>query len=222
MAVVFDALTDYGISHNSVTSFTDTRHTVGSGSNRALIVALSAEATLPTAPTCNWDSAGTNQSMTAIASIARSTSTKTWLFCLVAPTSGAKTLNVASLGTAADVIVAYISFTGADQTGGTTTFKNAISSTATETTNTKTVTTVSGDGVVGMFSGNDGTPTVNQTAWTSAAVTTASIDFHIGNFAIAAGATTVMSMTQTSAPDTGVALAINQAVIDVLQAQIML
>ena len=216
MAVALDAKLGFGSSHNALTTFTDTAFTVGSGSNRVLVVALSVEVSSgspPTTPTANWDSTGTNQSMSLIhtQSDSNDPNISSYLFGLVAPTSGNKTLSIAALTSTSDSLIAYISFTGADQTGGTTTFKNATGSIASATSITETPTANSGDAVVAVFGGNDGTPSVNQTSWSAATLTTLTTDYWIANYALATGS---MSMTMTQGSTAfcnGNAMVINQA-----------
>src|ERR1700757_205342 len=203
MAVALDAKSNWSASHNAVASFTDASFTVGAGANRALVVALVVETTSgsnPTAPTANWDSTGTNQPMLLLRTQTDTgnANISSFLFGLAAPTSGLKTLSIAGLTAPSDSFVSYISFTGADQTGGTTTFKNATGSfVGSGLTITASPAANAGDAVVSVFGGNDGTPTVNQTAWAAAALTTASTDYWISNYALATG-TMAMTMTQGS------------------------
>jgi hypothetical protein len=216
MAVALDAKSGWTTSHNAVTSWTDASFTVGVGSNRVLLIGLVTEATSgspPTAPTANWDSTGTNQSMLLLHTQTDTGNAQisSFLFGLVAPTSGLKTLSVAGLTATTDSMACYIAFTGADQTGGVTTFKNATGSfVSSGLTVTESPAANSGDAVIGLFGGNDGTPTVNQTAWAPATLTTAAVDFWISNYALATG-TMAMTMTQGSSTHcNGNAVAINQ------------
>src|SRR5207247_228248 len=67
----------------------DVTHTV-SGSNRLLMVGISAWATFPTVSSVVWDPTGTgsstNQALTLVGSQANSTVAKMWMYSLVAPT----------------------------------------------------------------------------------------------------------------------------------------
>lgn len=213
MAVAIDAVGGLIAAHTGVTSFTDATFTVGSGTNRALVVGLVIEATPPTTPTVNWDSAGTNQAMTLIATMSdarQSNAIKIYLFGLIAPTSGAKTLNVGGLVSGNNTTLAYAAFTGADQTGGTTTFKNAVTNGAGSGTSlSATVTTVNGDAALSMFGGNDGALTLNQTAWASQVLLTS--DLYKGCYGLAVGASVVLTATQSTANSNFAAMAINQA-----------
>lgn len=221
MTVAIDAKSNWSTSQNAVTSFTDASFTIGSGSNRALVVALVCEATTgnsPTAPTVNWDSTGTNQSMTLIATMSdnrQAHDIRIFLFSLVAPTSGNKTLSVAGLNANVDSLIAYISFTGVDQTGGTITFRNAITSAVGNgTTLTATVTSAIGDAVIAIFGSNSGSVSVNQTAWTNVQVgTTFGSDGYTGNYAIAVGTSTAMTLTQSAGN-------CNYAAMDILAASV--
>lgn len=226
--VVIDAKSNFTAAQ-SVASFTNNTFTVGAGINRALLVALACEGVAPTAPTCNWDSTGANQAMTLIATDVdnrESSPVRIFLFGLVNPTAGLKTLSVAGLNTSTSSIIAYISFNGVDQTGGATTFKNSqVNSTGTGTVLTATVVTNAGDAALAMFSSNAGGATFNQTAWPSTQGTTsASVNGYNGNYGIASGASVALTQTQSTAHDQGfVATALNQltaaAAPDVLMPQ---
>lgn len=228
MAIALDAKGNFSASHDGVLSYTDASFTVGSGSNRALIVGIACEATTgnhPTAPTANWDSTGTNQSMTLLSActlqLALSSDFSLFLFGLVAPTSGNKTLSIAAMHAGADSIVAMISFTGVDQTGGTTTFKNGGTGHNATTTISYAPTTVSGDAVVTVFGTGFGGESFNQTVWAALAQTTLLAFNYDGQYALATGTTTTMTMTQGGAADeiySGVVL--NQVSADVLMAQV--
>lgn len=232
MAVALDAKGNFSVSHDAVTSYTDTSFTVGSGANRALIVGLACESGTgnhPTAPTANWDSTGTNQSMTLIAAstmqLSSSSDFSLFLFGLVAPTSGNKTLSIASMNGSAgsDSIVAMISFTGVDQTGGTTTFKNGNKGNNSTTTISYAPTTVSGDAVVTVFGTGFGGESFNQTVWANLAQTTLAAFNYDGQYALAVGTTTTMTMTQGGAATevfSGVVL--NQVATDTLMAQVFM
>lgn len=142
------------------TSASYTGITVGSGSNRALVVTLSWDQAFPSvAPssvTAVWDSGGTNQSMTSIINqTTAGTAPQVTLFGLVAPTSGNKTLLV-SWTTSAPVWVDAISFTGVNQTGGATSFPNSTGAVNAATLN---VTSATGNMVVNVGAGG-GSPGV--------------------------------------------------------------
>lgn len=216
MAVALDAKSSFSASKNGVLSYTDNTFTVGSGANRALVVAICAESTTAqTAPTVTWDTTNSSQPMTVISSLsaAHTHSLTMFLYGLTAPTAGNRTLTVSGLSSSTDSIFAYISFTGANQTGGVTTFKNSTSfSTAGVTTLTASIATVISDGVVAIFGGNDGTPTTNNSTWSPSALTTFGTDNYVANFFIATGTTTDMTLTQGSAAEASVvAAAIAQA-----------
>jgi hypothetical protein len=121
----------------SGTSASYTGITVGSGSNRALIALINFGHTSgpndPSSITATWDSGGTNQAMTQLALFTPGSSGASGIWGLVAPTSGNKTLAV-SWTTANESYIAGISFTGVDQTGGTTSFPNAATGSATSLT----------------------------------------------------------------------------------------
>lgn len=107
-----------------VSTFTTPSFTVGSGSNRAMVAGLMVfwSSTVGVL-TVKWDAAGTNQTLTAItgATATSSDGAISILYGLVAPTSGAKTLTV-SATQPFFINVSILTVTGANQTGGTTTF----------------------------------------------------------------------------------------------------
>jgi hypothetical protein len=100
--------------------------TVGAGANRALALLMQFGG-LVTNVTAFWDEAGTNQAMTQIGKQAESDNlASTYIFGLIAPTSGAKLLKV-SWTTSVSWTYCMASFTGADQASVQGTFKNFIS-----------------------------------------------------------------------------------------------
>lgn len=130
----------------AATSYNYTGITVGTGSHRALVVTLQFDSNSdPTGVSATWDSGGTNQAMTLIKSLDKNGDGSgggcvNQLWGLVAPTSGNKTLAIAT--SSSRFFVSAISFTGVNQTGGTTSFPNATGAVAVETVN---ITTVAGD-----------------------------------------------------------------------------
>jgi len=148
MAVAFD---NHGEdSSGTGSSYSGTPITVGSGSNMALLVwATALSSTTVTAISGTWN--GT--SLTAIGSIYNDGQLYTQLLGLVAPTSGAKTLALTFTGAsgAASLEVDCLSVTGADQTGGTTTFYNLTTANGSSTTASVSVTSATNDMVVGEF-----------------------------------------------------------------------
>lgn len=168
MAVALDAQSSASTTANGATSHNHTNLTVGSGSNRALLVLVAWSTTTPTGITVTWDNGGTNQSCTLITNASASSSTggnrSCQIYGLVAPTTGNKTLRVAWTG-AADVYVAAVALTGVDQTGGATSFPNGTSSnTASSTTSSVTVTSATNDYVAAVHvTPTAGVSSVNNT-----------------------------------------------------------
>lgn len=162
MAVALDSFVA-DVTSNAVTSRTLTTLTVGAGANRVLVVALTLQGSA-TAPSVHWDSTGTNQAMTLITSqVVTGSVAKLWLYGLVAPTSGAKTLSATWTGSS-DVTLAAGALTGADQTGGATTFAHAAAVAGTGA-NSSTVTSATGNWVVGCFTGNGAISAPSATQW---------------------------------------------------------
>lgn len=103
--------------------------TVGAGANRAVLCAVAFSLHSPTTEVGTWDSGGTNQAMTQIIAVNTSSTTgRSELWGLVAPTSGLKTVKFTWVGTS-DIYINCTSFTGVNQTGGATSFPNSKSQT---------------------------------------------------------------------------------------------
>jgi hypothetical protein len=134
--VIFDAVSAGGTTASQTytgvgTSATHTKHTVGTGSHRALIVLVNfGTGSLdpdPASMSVVWDAAGANQAMTIransqAAGLNGGHSAQIW--ALVNPTSGNKTVSLSWTG-ANESFVTAISFAGVNQTGGSTSFPNA-------------------------------------------------------------------------------------------------
>lgn len=139
---------------------TYTGQTVGSGSNRALVALLQFDQITggnPTSVTCNWDTAGTNQSMTQILAYApASVLAPLYIFGLVAPTSGNKTISCSWSTDTNKAFIETISFTGVNQTGGSTSFPNTGSTNNTSNTASVTVTSNASDKAVAAYTLNSG------------------------------------------------------------------
>lgn len=124
--------------------------TVGSGSNRALVLKLTWGGNPGAISSVTWDFGGSAQAMTQIGT---TQSDPTWtlrftaLFGLVGPTAGNNTLRIVQANSVATKHAA-ISFTGADQTGGTTTFKNFATSSGTGATQDLTITSDTNEYIV--------------------------------------------------------------------------
>src|ERR1700731_2128227 len=197
MTVAFDAQgTSFTDGGSSPVSFA--KLTVGSGSNRALIVQIVTLGSIA-GVTVTWGFGGTAQACTLIGAPTDSSSTaRALLYGLVAPTSGAKTLRVAWTG-AVPIVVDAVSYSGVDQTGGTTSFANFNSATGTSTSASVTVTSATGDAVVacGGKAVSGGTDTGNNTVvFTDTDVATFGACAGWGNRA--AGAATVAMTTTLS------------------------
>lgn len=162
MAVAFDANSSASVTANAVTSITSSNLTVGSGSNRALLVQALWSNT-NTGISMNWDNLGTPQALAQVPNAAAQNTTKAQIWGLVAPTSGAKQLSVAWT-TSRDVVINQLSYTGVNQTGGATSFPNGAGNTGNNSTITVTITSVVGNAVVAALATTSGViNSVNQT-----------------------------------------------------------
>lgn len=210
MAVAFDAIPTGApasdVVFGAVSTINLTTLTVGSGTNRALVAGIIISSTsAPTSVTAVWDSGGTNQSMTQIGT-GTSTTTSTmqyiFLFGLLAPTSGNKTLafswtNAASNGGYASAI----SFTGVNQTSVAAAFINFNTNNLSANPSTITITTTSGNATVEFGGDFSGAPSAtNQTLWYE---DTAGGPNGWAAYALSVGASTAYSTT-TGTPTFGV------------------
>lgn len=120
--------------------------TVGSGSNRALLVflAFTGSGTAPSALTVTWDQGGTNQTMNQIVALNDLTanSCQSYLYGLLNPTSGNKTLRITWTG-GGTCVVDSMSFTNVNQSS----IAAAFPWTGTNTGNSTTATITLNSGV---------------------------------------------------------------------------
>lgn len=162
--VVFDANATATCASNGVTTKDCATLTVGSGANRALVCQIIWSGTTGAISVFNWDQLGTPQALTQITNAAGTNTVRSELWGLVNPTSGAKTLRV-TWTTSRDVVINCLSYTGVDQTGGTTTFAHGTSATGSATPTSVTVTSAANNAVVAAHGMTAGTVTaVNNTS----------------------------------------------------------
>lgn len=169
MAVAFDAKQVAQVHTSGATSLDATNLTVGSGSNRVLLVylAFATTTTLPTAVTVTWDNGGTNQAATLIVTADSAVgvggaSERLQLYGLVNPIAGNKTLHVAWTNSV-ELFLESASFTGADQTGGATTFAHNNSASGTGTSASVTITSATGNIATAVFATADTFSSLNNT-----------------------------------------------------------
>jgi hypothetical protein len=117
--VALDALGTVQHTATSVLTLSYTGITVGKGSNRALVVSINTGVVV-TGLSLVWDAAGANQSLSLIGS----SGTLQYLYGLVAPVSGNKTLTVSWTSPTALASVVASAWTGVNQTGGVASFAN--------------------------------------------------------------------------------------------------
>lgn len=164
MAVTFDANSSANGRQGAGTTFDFTNLTVGSGTNRALVVQLQFGTNPGTISVANWDQTGTPQALTEIPNTAADSAggVSTRLFGLVNPTSGNKTLRF-TWTTDTEIFVNAVSWTGVDQTGGATSFPNGTNATGNSASASVTVTSAVGNAVMGVFGNGNGITSVNNT-----------------------------------------------------------
>ena len=157
--VVFDANSTAAAGGSSVTSLSNTTLTIGSGSNRALIAQSGYGSRTLSITSCVWDPTGANQSLTLIRKqVHPSSGLSAELWGLVNPVSGNKTLTCNYSGSVPFGSLNGLSYSGANQTGGATTFYNSNSTTGTSSSTTNvTISSTTGDAAVevGIIGQND-------------------------------------------------------------------
>lgn len=102
----------------SATSISNTGQTVGTGSDRALVVVVVMTNRSPTSESMVWDTGGSSQAMTMLQSktIASGPGSRVEIWGLKNPVSGNKTLSFSFSGASTDIFVSSVSFNGVDQT----------------------------------------------------------------------------------------------------------
>jgi hypothetical protein len=154
-------------SGSSVTTLDLTTFGVAAGSNLLLVAAVYVNGSTTT-PTATWDSGGTNQAMTLVPTSPASNAMNVFLYILIAPTVGTKTLHVAGIGTRVTSIGA-IAFSGADQTTGIVTadtVKNTGTTVGGETTGAVTSTATGATvGAAGLSGTSIDSTTTGTTVW---------------------------------------------------------
>jgi hypothetical protein len=199
-----------------VTSLTDTSMTVGSLSNGVLVVFLEFNPTVSiSGVTVNWDSTGTNQSMTQIGTVAASDATSNvFIFGLIAPTAGNKTLSVSWTGSSYYVGI-EASYSGAKQTSIATTFTGVATNATTPTTTGNypapsgmAITTTSGEMAILAAASLNGTFDSLAGLGTELA-TSNSVVSGQDRYLAAAGTTTTVAASENSANNTYSAVGAN-------------
>ena len=115
MAIAFDAAAG-GNNGGAGGNYDFTGLTVGSGSDRWLLVGVTHTSVVNNVTAVTWDQGGTNQAMTKIGSDQLGVSRYHQMWSLKAPTSGNKTLRVTQSG-GDYILVAAAAYTGVDNTG---------------------------------------------------------------------------------------------------------
>jgi hypothetical protein len=155
--VAFDAGDSSGVGTRvvSATSMAYTGITVGSGTNRALVFAIYFDANVSSVSAV-WDSVGANQTMELIGSKKENTWNRyLYLFGLVAPASGNKTLSV-SWTTTSTARGGAASFTGVNQSGGTASFADFTGADGSSATPAVSIPSASTDLAIAAHGSSDG------------------------------------------------------------------
>ncbi len=154
MAVAFDAKSTSSVFVGpGVTSFTDGSLTVGNAANRVLVYNVNfgwSTFSQPTNISVVWDAAGVNQPLSLIVqSFNNAANSLTQLWGLIAPVSGNKILTCSWTNQTDEAKAAGASFTGANQTGGTTTFNFTNTNKGNSSTPSVQISTTVNDAVIG-------------------------------------------------------------------------
>jgi len=156
MDVAFDARTTDDAAGDGVTSLNTSNLTIGSGSNRALVVQINFSLKTITGLTVKWDAAGANQSLTQIiAANSDGAQGRSELWGLVNPVSGNKALSLAWTG-ASEAVVAAVAWTNVKQSGGAATFANATSNKGANNTPSVAITSKAGNATMDASTSNFG------------------------------------------------------------------
>jgi hypothetical protein len=163
MAVLRDAnISSWGLGVNDYgsanTTFNLTNLTIGDHPNLALVVQI-VFSNDPGVTTVTWDQGGSNQACTLIKSQFQTRGAQLW--GLVNPVQGQKLLRVVTTNSVT-CIIGTTSYYNVDQTGGVTTFHDAVSNTGTSTTVSLTITSATGELTVDCFGSPTGTGSPTQ------------------------------------------------------------
>lgn len=192
--VALDQTASAAVLSASGTNLNFTNQTITGGlSNSALVVVITqTTSTNLTGMTLHWDSAGTNQLMAQVSNDTLANA-QTWVFGLLAPTSGNKTLALSWTGTG-QVLVSSLSLKGVNQTNNATAFQHATNATGSSITPIVVVTSQVNDLVVsawastgiftGVFSGTAIYSNNGGSAWDGAG------SYDVGSASVMATATT--------------------------------
>jgi len=165
VTVALDANAVTATTISSATSATNTTLTVGASAT--CLLGFLIQETACTAQTMHWDSTGTNQAMTLITSIAGSNGW-IYLFGLVNPTAGNKTLSSSWTTSCFTGVLSACSFTGSVTTSVATAFIDANTTATAGTTVTLVLSGATGDMSVCAEANNQhGTTAFSTTSSTS-------------------------------------------------------
>lgn len=160
MPVTLDAVANqvsHGDAVNTTAAAAETAMTVGTGSNRALIVQMCFSVD-PGAISVVWDFGGSSQLMTKLLVTNNTSSRWAGLWGLINPVSGNKTLRATWLN-AADFYLFSVSFNGVDQTNAASTFTHVTSATGSGANPSFNIVSASGNWTISVLTANSALPT---------------------------------------------------------------
>lgn len=164
-AVAFDAKsTADTLSGASVLTVTNANLTIGTISNGALIAILLLDNHLPASAAVTWN--GVNCPLIGTINTASGNNGRVDLYGLVNPASGNHSLVATWLTTSCQAMLYGVSFSGVNQTGGTTSFAHFGSSATATAAPSVAITSATGNAVVGAFT-TDAPGTISSTGNTN-------------------------------------------------------
>lgn len=162
MAVTVNANATADVHNDPVTTLDLTTLTIGAGSDTALVAEIGIDGGTPTISSVTWDQGGTNQAMTLITSITNGTLARSYLYGLVNPTAGNKTLRVV-ISAGSEIFLNATAFNGVNQTGGATSFAHANTATGASGVPSVTITSAVGNMTIDCVMAPDLLQTPTQT-----------------------------------------------------------
>jgi hypothetical protein len=155
MAVTFDNKTEVSTGGTDAATLSATL-TVGANSNRALTVGLVFSSnTIPSGLTVNWDTAGANQSLTAVTNASSATTGSAIRYALVGNSSGTSLTCKASWTGNLTAYLDVEAWFNVDQTGGATSFPNGNNATGNSGTASVTLTSATGNAIIACHGSNN-------------------------------------------------------------------
>lgn len=163
MAVAFDNKVEADTGATNVATLTTGSFVIGSGSNRFAVAVLVFGGALPSGISGSISGGGGNF-VAIVGASGAATSSSAIAYGLVAPGSGTKTVSFSWTGNKT-CYLAVITGTGADQTGGTTTFPHGNFASGTSAAPAIAITSATNNGVFGAVGSVSGFTSTSDSSW---------------------------------------------------------